>query len=43
MIAYEPPSLYYRWENHESSSQYIKQQVNVMEDIKCDIKCNYYI
>lgn len=43
MIAYEPPTLYYRWENHESSSQCIKQQVNDMKDIKCDIKCNYYI
>lgn len=43
MIAYEPPTLYYRWENHESSSQCIKQHKFSVECIKCDIKCNYYI
>ena len=43
MIAYEPPTLYYRWENHESGSQCIKQHKFSVECIKCDIKCNYYI
>ena len=42
MIAYEPPSLYYRWEIHESGSQCIKQHEYSMECIKCDIKFIYY-
>lgn len=34
MIAYELPTSCYRWENHESRSSCVKQQVHVVDNNK---------